>query len=145
MTKSDRPQHIFVINDEPVLLALFQELLADEGYTVTLETFNQASMDLQYVRIVEARPDLIVLDFLIGGEMLGWQFLQMLRMQRQTAKVPIVVCTAAANTVKELAAHLAEMRVGVVLKPFAIDDLLAEVRKQLHAAPDDPWAPAAAS
>ncbi len=127
-----------VINDEPALLTLFRELLEDEGYRVTLETFDPHGVESQLRRLREASPDLVVLDFLIGGEPLGWQFLQALRLQRDTEKLPVVVCTAAVNTVRELGAHLTEMGIGVVLKPFFIDDLLAEITRALAASSGDP-------
>lgn len=142
MTKASeakRTKHIFVINDEATLLSLMRDLLEEEGYRATLETFDPSGIEGQLARLREVQPDLVVLDFLIGGELLGWQFLQCLRLQRDTAKLPVVVCTAAANTVAELGAHLTEQCVGVVLKPFNIDDLLAEITRGLDASVDDPW------
>ena len=39
----------------------------------------------------------------------------------------MIVCTAAIRLVRELEGHLKEKGVGVVLKPFDIDDLLREI------------------
>ena len=139
MAKAQGPKHIFVINDEATLLSLLEELLEEEGYRATLETFDPSGIEGQLARLREVKPDLVVLDFLIGGELLGWQFLQALRLQRDTEKLPVVVCTAAASTVKELGVQLTEKSVGVVLKPFNIDDLLTEIRRGLDASADDPW------
>ena len=139
MAKAPAPKHVYVINDEATLLTLFRELLEEEGYRATLETFDPSGIEGQLARLREVKPDLVVLDFLIGGEPLGWQFLQALRLQRDTEKLPVVVCTAAASTVKDLGAHLTEMCIGVVLKPFNIDDLLTEIRRGLDASVDDPW------
>ena len=139
MAKGREPKHIYVINDEATLLSLLRELLEEEGYRATLETFDPSGIEGQLQRLREVQPDLVVLDFLIGGEPLGWQFLQALRLQREMETLPVVVCTAAANTVKELGAHLTEKCIGVVLKPFAIDDLLAEIKRGLEASADDPW------
>jgi CheY-like chemotaxis protein len=75
---------------------------------------------------------LIVLDFIVGDEGKGWQFLQMLKMDRATCDFPVIVCTAAAKLVAELQAHLDEMGVAVVLKPFDIDIILAEIARNLH-------------
>ena len=80
-------------------------------------------------RVKADRPDLLVLDFLIQDEGKGWQFLQMLRMDRETRDIPVVVCTAAVKLVEDLQTHLDTMGVGVVLKPFDIDHLLAEINK----------------
>ena len=79
-------------------------------------------------RVKADRPDLLVLDFLIQDEGKGLQFLQMLRMDRETRDIPVVVCTAA-KLVEELQMHLDAMGVGVVLKPFDIDHLLAQIDK----------------
>ena len=57
----------------------------------------------------------------------GWSMLQMLRMDPRTAKVPIVLCTAAKQKVEELDGHLRQMGVRVVLKPFDLDVLLGAV------------------
>lgn len=124
-------RHVFVINDEPAILALFQEILEEEGYRVTLDTFGRVGVREQYERIAADRPDLVVLDFLIGGEPMGWQLVQLLKMRRATETVPIVVCTAAVSVLKEIHAHLSEMGVGVVVKPFDIDHLLDAVRRAL--------------
>ena len=51
-------------------------------------------------------------------------------MDRETASIPIIVCTAAINLVRELEGHLREKGVGVVLKPFNIDDLQLEVNQR---------------
>jgi hypothetical protein len=54
---------------------------------------------------------------------------QMLKMDRETRDIPVVVCTAAIKLVADLQPHLGAMGVGVVLKPFDIDHLLAEIDK----------------
>lgn len=132
-------KRVLVINDDPAILAVFRELLQEEGYEALLDTFRSGNMDVQYDRLVEERPDVVVLDFVIVGEQLGWQFLQLIKMQPKTARVPVVVCTAAVDLVRELGAHLAKMRVEVVLKPFEIDDLYEAITRSLSVADNDPW------
>ena len=116
-------RHVLVVNDTQEILDLFKEILEEEGYRVSL--YSYAFRDLDDVK--QDCPDLIILDFIIGGENHGWQLLQKLKLDRETAKIPIIVCTAALNVVRELEGHLREKGVGVVLKPFDIDDLLREV------------------
>ncbi len=131
MTKS-HPPHLLVINDTPAILQVFKDLFEDEGYRVTLDTFSSFDSGAKYEQIKALRPDVIILDFLIGGEALGWQLLQLLRMDRDTAKIPIVVCTAAVRQAEELGAHLLTLNVQVVLKPFEIDDVIAAVARALQ-------------
>jgi CheY-like chemotaxis protein len=137
VTKADAaPRHILVINDTVAILELFRTLLEDEGYRVTTDDFS-IDMLAMLDRVKAERPDLIVLDFIVGDEGKGWQFLQMLKMDRATREFPVIVCTAAAKLVAELQAHLDEMGVAVVLKPFDIDIILAEIARKLNSpAPD---------
>ncbi len=123
MSTVARQRHILVVNDTVEILGLFREILEEEGYRVSLYSFAFRDLD----EIKENRPDLIILDFIIGGEDHGWQLLQKLKMDRETATIPIIVCTAAVRLVRDLEGHLKEKGVGVVLKPFDIDDLLREI------------------
>jgi CheY-like chemotaxis protein len=70
-----------------------------------------------------------VLDLIILDEGKGWQFLQVLKLDRETRDIPVLVCTAAAKLVDELQTHLDTMGVIVVLKPFDIDHVLNELRQ----------------
>jgi DNA-binding response OmpR family regulator len=123
MSLNARQRHVLVINDTQEILDLFREILEEEGYRVSLYSF--AFRDLE--EIEAQRPDLIILDFLMDGDAHGWQLLQKLKMSRITAEIPVIVCTAAIHLVRELEGHLKEKGVGIVLKPFDIDDLLREI------------------
>lgn len=120
------PAHIVVINDTIAILDLFRELLEGEGYRVTTDGFSVEQAELM-CRVKEASPDLIILDLIIQDELRGWQMLQLLKMDRQTRPIPVIVCTAAAKMVEELQTHLDTMKVRVVLKPFDIDHVLAAI------------------
>lgn len=133
MANKARQHHVLVINDTPQILDLFVALLGDAGYQVTPNRFTVES-DALLAETKALRPDLIILDLIIGDEGLGWQFLQMLKMDRETREIPVVVCSAAARQIQELQAHLDEMGVATVLKPFDIDHLLAIVAGALAAA-----------
>lgn len=122
-------RHVLVLNDVAEILDLFKMILEDEGYTVTLGSIVAGEIARIVEQVKGVAPDLVILDFLFGHEPLGWQLLQMLRMDRATADVPIVICTGAVRQVEDLSAHLAAMGVGVVIKPFDVDALLSEVRR----------------
>ncbi len=121
-------KHIFVINDTIAILELFRELLEEEGYWVSTDGFSVELVEM-LDRIKQAQPDLIVLDLIILDEGKGWQFLQVLKLDRETRDIPVLVCTAAAKLVDELQTHLDTMGVIVVLKPFDIDHVLNELRQ----------------
>ena len=121
------PPHILVINDEQDVLSLFREILEDEGYRVSTRTYPMT--ELADLRILA--PDLVVMDMIFGGEDRGWHFLQQIRLDRETARLPIVVCTAAVRLAREAKEYLEGMGIGIVLKPFDIDPFLAEVRARI--------------
>jgi CheY-like chemotaxis protein len=68
------------------------------GHEVHLYSF--AFDDLSVVK--EVRPDLVVLDLIIGNEDHGWQLLQKMKMDRETATIPVIVCSAAIRLLREL-------------------------------------------
>jgi CheY-like chemotaxis protein len=114
-----------VVNDTQEILELFAEILDGLGYETVLMSY--APRELERVR--ETKPDLIVLDFLMGDrELLGWQLLQKLKMDRRTDSIPIIVCTAAVKAVEEQQGYLTEQGVAVVLKPFNVDQLEEAIR-----------------
>lgn len=125
--QAETAKHILVINDTQDILDLFREILEEDGYRVSLYSF--VFQDIAEIR--DLLPDLVILDFVIGGEAQGWQMLQKMKMTRETMDIPVIVCTAALSLARELDGHLRAKNVGVVLKPFDIDDLLEAVDSSL--------------
>lgn len=123
-----KQQHILVVNDDPAILTLFQDLLGEEGYQVTLDRFGRQTGELLET-IRSLKPDLVIMDFIIGGEASGWQLLQAAKMDRETRDIPVIVCTGAVKQITELSEHLDGMDVHVVIKPFDIDHLLEVIAK----------------
>ncbi|MBA2752941.1 MAG: response regulator [Chloroflexia bacterium] len=122
-TELHRPRRILVVNDTQEILDLFRDILEEEGYEVVL--YSYAFHDLAEIK--RTMPDLIILDYLIGGEQYGWQMLQKLKMDRQTATIPVIICTAARRELTDMEGHLKAKGVSIVLKPFDIDDLILQV------------------
>ena len=69
------PRCIMVIDDTPAILELYRDLLTDEGYAVA--SYARPLRDLAEVERIE--PDLIIIDYLMGGEKVGWHLLQLLQ------------------------------------------------------------------
>jgi CheY-like chemotaxis protein len=123
---SGEKRKIFVVNDEQAILTLFEELLEEEGYEVDVDNFR-TSTESVFDRVLVAKPDMVIMDFLIGDEAMGWQLLQMMKLTRETKDIPVVVCSAAVKILRDLLPHLQTMKVQVVLKPFDIDHLLSVI------------------
>jgi len=121
---------IMVINNSDDILALFQKILANDDCQVFLQVFLNS--DLREVRKI--KPDLIILDYYVGREGVGWEFLQLLKMEDATSAIPVLICTTAVKLVQEIAAYLATKRVSVLRKPFESRDLVNAVRATLEGA-----------
>jgi DNA-binding response OmpR family regulator len=122
---------ILVVNDTQEILEAFQMLLEDEGFEVVLSSYAILHID----EILRIQPDLIILDYIFGGEKLGWQMLQLLRMNRTTEKIPIVVCTAATREVHDIEGYMLAENIALVPKPFNIDTLVHVVQQALATSP----------
>lgn len=123
------PARILVVNDTQEILELFRIFLEEEeGYEVVLAgTPMQQVKDVEYIN-----PDLIILDLVFGDEKTGLQMLQMLKMQRSTATIPVIVCTAALDLLREQEGYLVSQGVHVIYKPFDLDHLRANVKQLLE-------------
>ena len=119
---------IMVINDTKDILELFRVILESEGYEAIL--YSYAVQDI--VEVERIMPDLLILDVIFGSEKLGWQMLDKLKMNRATASIPVIVCTAAINAVREMEGYLMSQGVSIVLKPFEIDVFLSAVKIALE-------------
>lgn len=119
---------ILVVNDTQTILELFRLILEGEGYDMVA-----SSTPIHHPGEIEnINPDLIIIDIMFDRDKEGWQMVQMLKMQRSTASIPLIVCSAAVEAVREMEGHLFAKGVLVVYKPFDIDDLLATVTKALQ-------------
>lgn len=117
-----------VINNSDDILAMFQKILASEDRQVFLQLFLNS--DLREVRHI--KPDLIILDYYVGREGVGWEFLQLLKMEESTAAIPVLICTTAVKLVHEIAGYLATKQVTLLRKPFESRDLVRAVQAVLE-------------
>ena len=127
-TSESRPQHILVVNDTEEILDLFRDIVEGLGHRMTAWSFSPDDL----AKVTEIAPDLIVLDLMLGPtEMQGWALLQKLRMSPPTEEIPVIVCTAATNWVREQEGWLAANATKVVLKPFKVGHLEHAIRQAL--------------
>ncbi len=127
-TSESRPQHILVVNDTEEILDLFRDIVEGLGHRMTAWSFSPDDL----AKVTEIAPDLIVLDLMLGPtELQGWALLQKIRMSPPTEEIPVIVCTAATNWVREQEGWLAANAVKVVLKPFKVGHLEHAIRQAL--------------
>ena len=127
-SKHSESRHILVVNDTEEILDLFRDIIEGLGHRMTAWSFSPDDL----AKVTEIAPDLIILDLMLGPtELQGWALLQKLRMNPPTEAIPVIVCTAATNWVREQEGWLAANAVKVVLKPFKVKHLEHAIRQAL--------------
>jgi CheY-like chemotaxis protein len=124
---------VLVINDDESILELFKLILEGEGFEVV--TSEEAIENIADVERVQ--PDLVILDLKMGMQQEGWTMMQKIRMYPPTQHVPMILCTAALNEVREQEGTLQDKGIPVVYKPFSIDELLQAIQVVLPSSKDD--------
>lgn len=109
-----------MIDDTAVILQLYDDILSDEGHEVHLDAGPTLDLD----RVEQLAPDLIILDYLFGQEASGMLMVQQLLMRPSTARIPLIVCTAAVNLMTAVQPDLERQGIAVLHKPFRVADLL---------------------
>jgi CheY-like chemotaxis protein len=137
MTTSSKPgsgKRVLIVNDTQEILELFSDILEAMGFEPILMSFAPRELD----QIRNARPDIVILDFIFGTrELAGWQLLQKIRMDPDLENIPVIVCSAAVREVMEQQGYLTEQGVLVVLKPFTVAQLEEVVRRAVAMADGD--------
>lgn len=115
------PRRIAVVDDEPSVLDLLQEVLSDEGYEA--HPFLGGAAD--YPRVRDLAPDAIILDIRMEDLRTGWDMLDRMRRDPVLGATPVIVCSGDLPLLRERAADLERLGAMTLAKPFDLDDLLA--------------------
>jgi two-component system, chemotaxis family, chemotaxis protein CheY len=111
---------LLVVEDDAAIQAVLQDVLTTAGYSVS--TVDTGTRALDHMR-AEA-PDLVVLDLMLP-DMDGWTFLRLRERERDLAKVPVLVVSAASP---QGLAEARQLGAPILLtKPFDVDALLGVV------------------
>lgn len=117
------PQRILLVEDEDNIAIAIELLLGRSGYDVTrVATGSQALPNIR-----AQKPALVILDVTLP-EMSGYEICQRLRRDPELAHIPVLMTTARASAV-ERRKGLALGADAFLTKPFATDDLIAEVAR----------------
>lgn len=117
---------ILVVEDEPAIQELIAASLARAGYRVE----RAADAQEAYVRVREAVPDLILLDWMMPG-MSGIDLARRLRAEPMSRNVPIIMLTARSGE-RDRVAGLESGADDYITKPFSPRELLARIAAVLR-------------
>ena len=121
----DKP-FILLVDDDPNISRLVQLYLEKEGFEV--KTADRGDDALAMFR--KMPPDLILLDVMMG-EMSGFRMAQLLKADPETARVPVIFCTAK-DSEDDTVAGLNIGADDYITKPFSVREVLARVRSVLR-------------
>lgn len=111
---------IVIANDDRSYLSMIKQLLDEEGYP---EIHCVLGPDA-YPLIKREKPDLVLLDINIGQNDAGWRLLDFVRLDPETAGIPVIICSTDPRLPREKAYWLQTQRCYFLEKPFQINDLL---------------------
>lgn len=123
---------ILVVDDEESLCEILQFNLEVEGYEADVAYSAE-----QALRMHPERYSLILLDVMMG-EMSGFRMAQLLKADPETARVPVIFCTAK-DSEDDTVAGLNIGADDYITKPFSVREVLARVAAYCAARP--PHAP----
>jgi CheY-like chemotaxis protein len=118
--------HIMVVNDSLEFLQLMKDLLTEEGHQVSIIEGGTGTREAAK----REQPDLIVVDIRMP-DMDGFEVLNLLQLDPETARIPVLVCTAAVSDVKSQEPVLRDRGIPVLFKPFDLEDLLNTIHRTL--------------
>ena len=120
------PAVILLVEDEPAIRELIATNLIRAGHQVVQAADAEQAQGL----ILEALPDLILLDWMLPG-ISGVEFSRRLRHQERTRAVPIIMLTAR-STEQDKVGGLEAGADDYVTKPFSPKELLARIKAVLR-------------
>jgi CheY-like chemotaxis protein len=123
---------VLIVDDDRDTLELLRQALNGMGFQVRTTTSGRRAMQL----VREAKPDLILLDLKLPGDMDGYQVLTQLKRDMDTASIPVIVITGSL-TDQEIKQQkvLALGADRFLTKPFEMDDLVTEIRQFMGEGP----------
>jgi DNA-binding response OmpR family regulator len=117
---------ILVADDEPNIVLALEFVLGEAGYRVRVAHDGQEALDA----IAAELPDLMLLDVMMP-RVSGYEVCQRVRENPAWRSLRVLMLSAKGRAV-EIEKGLALGADGYVTKPFALDELLAEVARQLQ-------------
>ena len=112
--------HVVVVDDDRDFTQLVEEILAESDYQVT----SCHHEDEAVACVLVEHPDLVLLDVRLIHPDAGWRIFDRLKAHPQSRDIPVVICSAAVDDLRDREEWLEERGTEVLQKPFDVDELL---------------------
>jgi two-component system, OmpR family, phosphate regulon response regulator PhoB len=123
---------ILVVEDEAALVTMLRYNLEKQGFRVE----EAGDGDEALLRIVETKPDLVLLDWMLPS-LSGIEVCRQIRRRSSTRDVPIIMLTARTED-QDMVRGLNTGADDYIIKPFSTEALLARIRALLRRAAPAP-------
>jgi two-component system response regulator MprA len=124
MTTDTLAVEVLIVDDEPAVVDALDRALVQEGYAVASAGDGRAALE----RVARARPDAVILDVSMP-QMSGLEVCR--RMRANGDRTPVLMLTAR-DQVTDRVAGLDAGADDYLVKPFALEELLARLRALLR-------------
>ncbi len=112
-------KNILIVEDELAIRQMMQDILELEGYKIY--TASDGAEGLKVLEAISPNPCVVLLDLMMPGTN-GWWFLDRQRSDPKLSKIPVVICSAYAESARSV--HPS----GFVPKPVQLNSLLGAVK-----------------
>jgi adenylate cyclase len=123
---SDTTAHILIVDDDPAIRRMFQQLLTTSGYRVLAAATAEEA--LAYLDLVT--PDLILMDFNLPG-MSGLEAIQRVKADTSKPFISVIMITARGDQTSKVEVLDAGAD-DFIVKPVELSELLARIRVMLR-------------
>ena len=119
-------KRILIVEDNRLMLEVLAYILINNGY----EVFTLNSGTDVFSAIKARHPDLVILDLILPG-MNGDEICQLIKLNRTTRNLPVIICSGEDELGDML--HQKGAPDDVLQKPFDINSLIQKIEYQLAA------------
>lgn len=114
-----KPLHIFIVEDEPLIVATIETALLKQGYFVCGEADN---VHEAYKDIIKSKPDLVLIDIHLDGDKDGVELALLL----DTIEIPYLYLTSQTDTLTITKVKQTKP-LGYIVKPFTENSLRSNI------------------
>jgi len=83
------PVKVLIIDDDQTLTDMYSERMSLEGFAVAVAPDGEKGL----ARVSDFQPDIILLDIMMP-KISGFQVLEMLKSQKESAQIPVIILSA---------------------------------------------------
>jgi DNA-binding response OmpR family regulator len=124
------PKKIIIVEDQPDVADLFEEMLGIDGYQVSKIHSSTGALSV----IQAERPDVVLLDVMMP-DVSGLEVLRFMRREPDLQKTPVVIVSAK-TLPADIRTGLEAGATAYLTKPVDIDELRGTVARVIRAAED---------